>query len=114
MQAGFGLTGKFWSFEHFGVTPDMVGFGFTERPAGVVYDMDTWVRHAVDLLDALDIEAAHIVGNSFGGGLALALAIRHPARVRRLVLMGSVGVPFVVESLQVQHAVDNQVRMVVG
>ena len=76
------------------IAPDMVGFGFSERPAGVVYGMDTWVRHAVDLLDALDIEAANIVGNSFGGGLALALAIRHPARVRKLVLMGSVGVHF--------------------
>ena len=62
------------------IAPDMVGFGFTERPAGAVYGMDTWVRHAVDLLDALDIETANIVGNSFGGGLALALAIRHPAR----------------------------------
>ena len=76
------------------IAPDMVGFGFTERPVGAVYGMDTWVRHAVDLLDALDIEAANIVGNSFGGGLALALAIRHPARVRKLVLMGSVGVHF--------------------
>ena len=76
------------------IAPDMVGFGFTERPAGAVYGMDTWIRHAVDLLDALDIEAANIVGNSFGGGLALALAIRHPARVRKLVLMGSVGVHF--------------------
>jgi 2-hydroxymuconate-semialdehyde hydrolase len=78
------------------IAPDMVGFGFTERPVGVVYEMDTWVRHAVDLLDALDIEAAHIVGNSFGGGLALALAIRYPARVRKLVVMGSVGVPFAI------------------
>ena len=78
------------------IAPDMVGFGFTERPTDAVYGMDTWVGHAVDLLDALDIEAAHIVGNSFGGGLALALAIRHPARVRKLVLMGSVGVPFAI------------------
>ena len=78
------------------IAPDMVGFGFTERPVGAVYGMDRWVRHAVDLLDALDIEAANIVGNSFGGGLALALAIRHPARVRKLVLMGSVGVPFAI------------------
>ena len=36
----------------------------------------------------------HVVGNSFGGAIALALAIRHPERVGRLVLMGSVGVPF--------------------
>jgi 2-hydroxymuconate-semialdehyde hydrolase len=46
------------------------------------------------LLDALGIEQTDLVGNSFGSGIALALAIRHPERVRRLVLMGSVGVPF--------------------
>lgn len=76
------------------IAPDMVGFGFTDRPAGQKYDMDVWVEQAVGLLDALGIERADLVGNSFGGALALALTIRHPQRVRRLVLMGSVGVPF--------------------
>ena len=76
------------------IAPDMVGFGYSERPAGIVYGMDTWVRQAIDLLDALAVERCDLVGNSFGGALALALAIRHPHRVRRLVLMGSVGVPF--------------------
>ena len=46
------------------------------------------------LLDALGIERTDLVGNSFGGGLSLALAIRHPERVRRLVLIGSAGVSF--------------------
>jgi 2-hydroxymuconate-semialdehyde hydrolase len=76
------------------IAPDMVGFGFTERPADVEYKLETWVRQAIDLLDALDILSADLVGNSFGGALALAIAIRHPKRVRRLVLMGSVGVRF--------------------
>lgn len=64
------------------IAPDMVGFGFSDRPPGQRYTMDNWVAQAV--------------GNSFGGALALALAIRHPHRVRRLVLMGSVGVPFAI------------------
>ncbi len=51
--------------------------------------MTNWVSHALGLMDALKIERAHIVGNSFGGGLAAALAIRAPERVKRLVLMGS-------------------------
>jgi 2-hydroxymuconate-semialdehyde hydrolase len=76
------------------IAPDMVGFGFTERPAGIAYSMDAWVRQALDLLDALDLPKVDLVGNSFGGAVALALATRHPQRVRRLVLMGSVGVPF--------------------
>ena len=78
------------------IAPDMVGFGYTERPQGFVYSMDAWVRQAVGLLDALGIERTDLVGNSFGGGLSLALAIAHPERVRRLVLMGSVGVPFAI------------------
>jgi len=36
VQAGFGLTGKFWSFEHYGVTPDMVGFGKKSQICGFV------------------------------------------------------------------------------
>ena len=76
------------------IAPDMVGFGFSERPAGIRYGLDTWVAQAIGLLDALKIERADLIGNSFGGALALALAIRHPTRVRRLVLMGAAGVSF--------------------
>lgn len=76
------------------IAPDMVGFGYTDRPEGITYNMDTWVQQALDVLDALGIEQTDLVGNSFGGALALALTIRAPHRVRRLVLMGSVGVPF--------------------
>jgi len=78
------------------IAPDMAGFGYSERRADLRYDLDTWVAQAVGLLDALGIASADVVGNSFGGALALALAIRHPSRVRRLVLMGSVGVPFAI------------------
>ena len=78
------------------IAPDMAGFGFTERVPGAAYTMDAWVQQALVLLDALDIERADVVGNSFGGALALALAIRASHRVRRLVLMGSVGVPFAI------------------
>lgn len=76
------------------IAPDMAGFGFSERPANYQYSMENWVTQAVGLLDALNITKASVVGNSFGGALALALAIRHPERVNKLVLMGSVGVPF--------------------
>ena len=76
------------------IAPDMVGFGFSERPVGIRYGLDTWVAQAIGLLDALKIERTDLIGNSFGGALALALAIRHPTRVRRLVLMGAAGVSF--------------------
>ncbi len=76
------------------IAPDMAGFGYTDRPEGISYNMDTWVAQAIDLLEALGIEKADLVGNSFGGALALALAVRYPGRINRLVLMGSMGVSF--------------------
>lgn len=76
------------------LAPDMVGFGYTERPAEITYDLDTWVGQVLGFIDALGIEKASFVGNSFGGAITLALASRHPERVDRIALMGSVGVPF--------------------
>lgn len=76
------------------IAPDMLGFGYSARPEDQTYNRERWVAHAVGVLDELGLEQVDLVGNSFGGGLALALAIEHPQRVRRLVLMGSVGVSF--------------------
>ncbi len=81
--------------EHFRViAPDLVGFGLTERPSDIRYSLDTWVAHLNGLMDSLGLEKASLVGNSFGGALALATAVRSPERVDRLVLMGSAGVSF--------------------
>jgi 2-hydroxy-6-oxo-octa-2,4-dienoate hydrolase len=71
------------------VAPDMVGFGYSERPAELTYDIKLWVKHLIGLMDALGMERASVVGNSFGGSLALAAALRHPGRFDRLVLMGT-------------------------
>lgn len=76
------------------IAPDMVGFGYTERPEGYKYTMDNWVKHIIGLMDALEIKKAHIVGNSFGGGLAIAAAIKHPERIDRMILMGAAGTKF--------------------
>lgn len=74
--------------------PDLVGFGFTERPVGIDYTLQTWVDQLLGFLDALELGPVSLVGNSFGGAVALRLAATHPGRVRRLVLMGAVGVTF--------------------
>jgi 2-hydroxymuconate-semialdehyde hydrolase len=73
---------------------DMAGFGYTDRPDGIRYTLDQWVEQALGFLEALDLEQVDLVGNSFGGALSLALAVRHPKRVRRLVLMGAAGLKF--------------------
>jgi 2-hydroxymuconate semialdehyde hydrolase (EC 3.7.1.9) len=72
----------------------MVGFGYTEQPEGYEFSLDNWVQHIIGVMDALNIQKAHIVGNSFGGGLAIATALRYPERVDRLVLMGAAGTKF--------------------
>ena len=74
--------------------PDMVGFGFSDRPDGITYSVQTWADQVIGLLDALGIERTSLVGNSFGGAIALRVATQHRHRVNRLVLMGSIGVPF--------------------
>jgi len=76
------------------VAPDMAGFGFSERPADIKYSVQTWADQVLALMDTLGIQKAHVVGNSFGGAIALRLATQHPERVDRMVLMGSMGVSF--------------------
>ena len=78
------------------VAPDIVGFGYTDRPDGFSYDMASWTAHLVAVMDALGIARAHIVGNSFGGALAMSIAINHPDRLDRLVLMGAAGAPMAI------------------
>ncbi|RJG10729.1 alpha/beta fold hydrolase [Massilia cavernae] len=76
------------------LAPDLAGFGYSVSPAGMAHTRQSWLDQIVRFMDAVGVEKAHVVGNSFGGSMALALAIAHPDRVSRLVLMGSVGVPF--------------------
>lgn len=81
--------------QHFRVVaPDIVGFGYTERPPQTTYGPEVWLKHLLGFLDALGLPKVSIVGNSFGGALALRLAAAAGERVDRLVLMGSVGVQF--------------------
>ena len=74
------------------VAPDLVGFGYTERPGDVHYSLDTWRDHVWAFLDALGLARVSVVGNSLGGRIALAMAGQHPERVGRMVLMGAPGV----------------------
>jgi 2-hydroxymuconate-semialdehyde hydrolase len=76
------------------IAPDMLGFGYTRCPMDRPLDPQAWVAQLVGLLDALDIPKVSVVGNSFGGAIALAFALRHPERVNRLVLMGAAGLSF--------------------
>src|SRR5260370_3117186 len=83
------------------LAPDMVGFGYSERPANIEYGVRTWADQVIGLMDTLEVPQAHMLGNSFGGAIALRLATQHPERISKLVLMGSLGDPFpITESLE--------------
>jgi 2-hydroxy-6-oxo-octa-2,4-dienoate hydrolase len=71
------------------IAPDIPGFGATEVKTDGQYGMDFWVDHLFELMDQLGVTSAPIVGNSFGGMVAMSAAVRDPERVERLVLMGS-------------------------
>lgn len=64
---------------------DQRGHGLSDAPAGA-YSMDRLGRDVLELLDALDIKAVNFCGLSLGGMVGQWLAIREPARVRRIVL----------------------------
>jgi pimeloyl-ACP methyl ester carboxylesterase len=66
---------------------DLPGFGDSDKPLRGSYDAAHFARSMVALLDALEIERAHIVGNSMGGRVAIELGLSFPERVGRLALL---------------------------
>lgn len=66
---------------------DLPGFGDSDKPVGAPYDARFFAQAVIDLLDALELERPHIVGNSLGGRVALVLGLRNPERVHRLALL---------------------------
>jgi pimeloyl-ACP methyl ester carboxylesterase len=74
------------------IAPDQLGFGGTATGEPRTYGRAAWTEHALALLDALGVESVDVIGNSMGGAVALSLAAARPSAVRRIVLMGSMGV----------------------
>ena len=72
------------------VAPDMIGHGRSAKPRGD-YSLGAFATGVRDLMEALDIPSATIVGHSLGGGIAMQFAYQFPKRCRRLVLVDSGG-----------------------
>lgn len=74
------------------IVVDLPGWGSSPRPP----TDEPMIFHAAErvfrAMSALGIERAHLVGNSYGGGVAMRMAVCHPDRVGRLVLMAPGGV----------------------
>lgn len=69
---------------------DLPGHGQSSK-AIVDGSVDALAQAVLDFLDAVDVDAAHLVGHSLGGAVALAVAAVAPARVRALSLIAPVG-----------------------
>jgi pimeloyl-ACP methyl ester carboxylesterase len=92
---GLGIDHRVWGLQMPLFTRHFRCLAFDNRDAGQSdrspnsYTIKTMADDAVGLMDALAIDKAHIVGLSMGGAIAQELAIAHPARVQRLVLVST-------------------------
>ena len=82
-----GLAGRL-ARSHRVVAFDEYGNGLSDRPPWGRNGIALWARQAVDVLDALGIPRATVVGHSAGGCVAAILAADHPERVARAVFLG--------------------------
>jgi pimeloyl-ACP methyl ester carboxylesterase len=92
---GLGSRGEDWrpqidalSASHQVITVDMRGHGSSQIPTHG-YDLHRFAADAREVLDALNVHQAHVVGLSMGGGVAFALAVDSPERVRSLCIVNS-------------------------
>jgi pimeloyl-ACP methyl ester carboxylesterase len=72
------------------LAPDLLGHGESATPRGD-YSLGAHASGVRDVLSALDIERATVVGHSLGGGIAMQFAYQFPERCERLVLVSSGG-----------------------
>lgn len=89
------------------ILPDLIGYGASSKPEGIDYTLELFTDTLLDALDQHGIGKAVFVGNSLGGGIALLIALDHPDRVDRLVLMA----PGCIEELPVYFAMPGIANM---
>ena len=73
------------------IIPDLPGFGQSDMKPVDAKVPAWWTGVVLGLLDGLGIAKAHFVGNSMGGMVTLKLALDHPDRIDRMILMGPGG-----------------------
>lgn len=72
------------------IAPDLLGHGESAKPMGD-YSLGAFANGTRDLLVALGVERASVIGQSFGGGVAMQFAYQHPEMCERLVLVDAGG-----------------------
>jgi pimeloyl-ACP methyl ester carboxylesterase len=69
------------------IAVDLPGFGDSDKPIGAAYDAAYFAETMIGLLDRLEIDRTHLLGNSLGGRVALELGLSQPDRVLRIGLL---------------------------
>src|SRR5436305_3921863 len=69
------------------IAVDLPGFGDSDKPIGARYDARFFADSVIDLIDELELDQVHLIGNSLGGRGALEIALRRPNRIRRPALL---------------------------
>jgi pimeloyl-ACP methyl ester carboxylesterase len=69
------------------IAVDLPGFGDSDKPFPAAYNARFFARWVEALLDALGLDRVHLLGHSMGGRVAIEVGMRHPDRIKRLVLM---------------------------
>lgn len=69
------------------IAMDLPGFGDSDKPLGAPYDAPYFARAIKALLDELEIERAHLIGNSMGGRVAIEMGLLRPERTGRMALL---------------------------
>jgi pimeloyl-ACP methyl ester carboxylesterase len=72
---------------------DLPAFGLTGPRADKDYSIAAYVELARKVLDRLEIAQAAVAGNSLGGDIAWRMALTHPERVSKLILVDAAGYP---------------------
>jgi pimeloyl-ACP methyl ester carboxylesterase len=72
-------------------TPDLLGFGQSEEPVNATYSISDQADLVADFFDAMGLSQTDLAGWSMGGWIAQKVAVDHPERVSRLILMDSAG-----------------------
>lgn len=72
------------------VAVDLLGFGYSDKPASFEYTIEAQARMITRLMNRLGIGTATLVGSSYGGAVALTIALDYPERVEKLVVVDAV------------------------
>lgn len=73
------------------ILPDLIGYGYSDKPDDVEYPLSFFIECVKQTLDAIGVRRCTLVGNSLGGAIALGYALEYPQQVEKLVLMAPGG-----------------------